>query len=377
MNNNLAPTHQQLYGTCYVLWYSKSNNYSIVEAEFKVLLDYYFQSDSLIEFSESLSKLDKSLDSDAICKTIETYLNNCNKAKEDSLEIRPKFTETGRNILTQYSISGKCIRIYFDSDLVKKTIHPQIAHLETETNSKPHTIFDVYLDNGNLCLFKDGQLITAVPKRNYHLLQGKFVMQLLCLTHDKNESDWISTFHGSTITNETSSVLFVGTSGSGKSTLCSLLASHGFNLVADDVSAMSSKDSNIYVNPSALSIKKGAFSTLKPIITGFDDLPITIFNKSKGHLKYVPFPSPKNNNYPCKAIVMVNYKDNTDTKLEEVRVNEILETLIPDSWLSPDPFHAKQFLDWLETISFYHLTYSDTKSVLRTLNGLFAKLDKS
>jgi len=50
-----------------------------------------------------------------------------------------------------------------------------------------------------------------------------------------------------------------------------------------------------------------------------------------------------------------------------------LETLIPESWLSPNPKHAKQFLDWLQTLAFYEITYSDTESVLKEIKTIFLK----
>ena len=96
-------------------------------------------------------------------------------------------------------------------------------------------------------------------------MQGKFIMQLLCTIHDKEEKDWISTFHGSTITDGNSSILFVGESGKGKSTLCALLTANGFDLLADDVSPLLSHNKCIYHNPSAISIKEGAINVLQQL----------------------------------------------------------------------------------------------------------------
>ncbi len=51
-----------------------------------------------------------------------------------------------------------------------------------------------------LFLYKDGQLRSCVPKSDYHFIQGKFTVQLLCIMHGKEEGDLIGTFHGSTLT---------------------------------------------------------------------------------------------------------------------------------------------------------------------------------
>ena len=85
----------------------------------------------------------------------------------------------------------------------------------------------------------------------------------------------------------------------------------------------------------------------------------------------------KKDHYPCDAIILVNYKHKSETLLESVSIKTLLETLIPDSWLSPNPLHAKQFLDWLETLEIYKLTYSDTQSVTKTVSKLFKHLNKN
>ena len=185
--------------------------------------------------------------------------------------------------------------------------------------------------------------------------------------------DWIGTFHGSTITDGTSSILFIGESGKGKSTLCAILASNGFGLVADDVSPLSSQTLGIHTNPAGISIKKGAFELLKPMVNHFEAVPEIHLNKFKGIVKYVPFEPPIQSHFPCYTIVLVNYKKDSDTVLEEITVSKVLQTLIPDSWLSADPKHAEQFLDWLKSVTFYKLTYSNTQSVVKEVNTLFKK----
>ena len=377
MNTDLAPTHQRLFGLYWVLWYSISNNYSIVEPDFKTLLDYYFQSNALGEFADKISLTDNESNSSAIASNIKSYLEHCNKTEIPVVESSPKFKASKGEILSQYIVKSKKIQINYDTDLVKKVIHPSLAHLEIKQEIEPQFIFDVYLDDNNLCLFRNGEQITTVPKYNYHLLQGKFIMQLLSIIHEKDEEDWLGTFHGSTISDGSNSILFVGKSGKGKSTLCALLAANGFELLADDVSPMLSENSHIYHNPSAISIKEGAFKTLQSEVVNFDELPITLFNKTKGPLKYIPCANPKYDNYPCKAIVIVNYKDNAEIKLENTSIKTLLETLIPESWLSPNSIHAKQFLDWLERIDIYQLTYSNTNNVVSELSALFKTFKKN
>lgn len=376
MNNSLAPTYTKLLGDYWILWYAKSNNYSIVKPEFKSVLDAYLQSKSVNEFALHLGDADDTTTA-TIIQNIETYLKDCNFLDTNNLSHKIDFTAKHRNILKQYVYDGIPFQIYFDSEKVAKIIHPAIAHLQTQLKITHDTTFDIFLEDDKLYLFKDKKFVVSASKLEYHKIQGKFIMQLLCTLHNKKDKDWIGSFHGSTISDQTNSILFIGNSGKGKSTLCALLAANDFKLVADDVSAMLVEDKFIYSNPLAISIKKGAFKTLASHIKDFNALPTVVFNKVKGQLKYVPTENTITDNYPCKAIVMVNYQKNADTHLEVISVKQVLETLIPESWLSPNPLHANQFLNWLETTETYQLTYSDTDSVISEITALFNHLRPS
>lgn len=376
MNNSLSPTYQKKIGDNWLLWFAVSNSYSVLDNEFKFILDSYLEADTEEIFDTYIQNNYPSKNASVIADTIRDYLTQSNIS---SSEVESEITELDtsyRNITKYYAINEKIIRVNYDSELVLKTIHPSIAYTSVTTNDSVDTTFDIYLKNDTLYLFQENLLITSAPKLEYHKIQGKFIMQLLCTIHNKTESDWISTFHGSTITDGNSSILIVGESGKGKSTLCALLTAHGFNLLADDVSPMLSKDEAIYYNPAAISIKEGAFTILENHIDNFKNLPSIIFNKQKGTLKYVPCIKPKQLHYPCNAVILVNYKKDSDILLKEVSVKRLLETLIPDSWLSPNPYHAKQFLEWLSKIKIYELTYSEIKDVTKKVSNLFESLSK-
>ncbi|WP_179374563.1 hypothetical protein [Winogradskyella wichelsiae] len=375
MNTALAPVEQLLIGDFWVLWYAKSNTYSIVNTEFKLLLDEYLVSESKTQFLNSLYfEEDKELQN-KIVENLFSYLQNCNSPySKSTTSTSTDLDKRQRYISKQYNFEHKIVQVNYCSELVLKTIHPSIAHYCNISKSKVDVLFDVYLKENHLHLFKNEELISYVPKKDYHYIQGKFIMQLLCELHNKTEKDWIGSLHGSTITDENNAILFVGKSGKGKSTLCALLANTDLKLLADDVSPLLSKDQHIYYNPSAISIKQGAFKLLEPLVNNFNKLPIVDFNKTKGNLKYLPCTKPKQNHYPCRAIILVNYKPESKTLLEPISIKTILETIIEDSWLSPKPKHAEQFLSWLKNMKLYQLTYSDTTCVTKEVSNLFKEL---
>jgi len=85
----------------------------------------------------------------------------------------------------------------------------------------------------------------------------------------------------------------------------------------------------------------------------------------------MPCAKPKQDHYSCRAIVLVNYKPDSETIIEPISIKAILETIIEDSWLSPNPKHAIQFLDWLQKVQLYQITYSNTDSVTSKISTLF------
>lgn len=375
MNSNLAPTCKKLFGDYWVLWYAISNSYSVVSLEFEALLDIYLSANSYNAFSSATPIALNVTEKERIFKSLHNYLESCNQpyvlSDKDSIALNTAF----RNISKHYVFEDRSIQIHYSSESVLKIIHPAIAYYCKSLNDTINVTFDVHLYNDQLCLYKNETLITAVPKTDYHLVQGKFIMHLLCELHDIEEQDWIGTLHGSTITDGESSILFIGKSGKGKSTLCALLAAHGFDLLADDVSPLHSNNRHLYYNPSSISLKEGAFNLLKPFVPHFDELPIVEFNTTKGPLKYLPSCKPEKDHYPCQAIVLVNYTPDSETILEDISVQLILETLIEDSWLSPNPKHAEQFINWLHTLPLLQLTYSSTPSVLSEIATLFKQFN--
>ncbi|SNR30128.1 hypothetical protein SAMN06265371_1018 [Lutibacter agarilyticus] len=66
----------------------------------------------------------------------------------------------------------------------------------------------------------------------------------------------------------------------------------------------------------------------------------------KGLLKYIPPQQHVENtiqHLPCTKIVSIKYNYLTPTTLIKTGVDKVLQTLIPDSWVSPQHKNAKQF----------------------------------
>ncbi|NRB60117.1 MAG: hypothetical protein HRU50_09315 [Winogradskyella sp.] len=372
MLQTLAPTYQTSFDDTVLLWFLKSNKYALVDRDFNNILNHYINATSLADFNCVLNDLDEASDATLVSQHLETFLKDCNTILSEGSTVVLPFNHENRDSSELYQIGDTFIEMHYSNALLKPLFHTALEqYLAKNRSASQKLIFDIHLENGNISLYINEQHVISARQGDYHKIQGKFIMHVICAIHKRLESEWLGTFHGSTITDGNNAVLFIGNSGKGKSTLCALLAQHGFQLLADDVSPMLSEDRKIYSNPNAISIKHGAFEVLKPYLKDFDALPKTSFYQNKGQTAYVPQNTFELKGYSCKAIVMVNYKAGAETALKRTTIAPVLETLIPESWLSHNAKHAKQFMVWLEQVQLYELTYSNTESVVDRISSLF------
>jgi hypothetical protein len=246
-----------------------------------------------------------------------------------------------------------------------------IAHLETESQDHIKLQLFIRYKDDELQLQKNENPIEIFPSSEYHKLQGRILFHLINLLHDTDEKDWMGLFHASAVSYKGRGLLFMGSSGSGKSTLVSLLSAHGFALLADDTVPIKSGDQHLYLNPSAVSVKEAALPLVQTFWPHTQSHTPGIVTKGKGNLTYIPMQEHLHTvGVPCSAVIRVNYQKDTPTQLTPLDIKSALETLIPESWISPNPQNAKSFMDWLTTVQFYELSYSDFQEVLPLLKSL-------
>lgn len=379
MKNNLAPTYSQIINPYYILWFQKSNSYIIINEVLNHYLTNYLAASNKSDFISKITSTGNfkngNSEAEAIYNDISLFLEEQHKPFSLIESLEKEFNNRYRNFKKSYKIDKHAVEIYFSSEKLMQYIHPQLMHLCSTSNTKQTTVFDIYEEDNELFLFKNEVFIGSYQLTNYHLLQGRFVMELLCVLHNKKEHDWLGTFHASTVSNGKEAIMLVGDSGNGKSTFCALLMANGLDLIADDITPVLSKNQQVYRYPSAISIKQGAFDMLTKYFTNFNEFDSFDTGTKKGLLKYIP---PKVNHentiqhVPCTKIVYVKYNNNSPTTLIKTSADKVLQTLIPDSWVSPQQKNAKQFLSWLTNITYYELNYSNNYKAMELFNQLFS-----
>ncbi len=375
MKSKLAPTLTQQVGDNYILWFKKSNRYIIVENSLFGLIQYFLNSNTKTEFEQSLLQLEfDSVTTANLYKEIGVLLDDCNVDCPEQVLPDLLFTNSHRQLPVYYQIDKTFIAVHYESEDIKSFIHPQLAHLSIKNETKdPDVVFDIYIENDAMCLFQNELIIGSYPLKEYYLLQGKFAMLLLSALTNTEEMDWLGTFHASTIEKNDKAVMVIGDSGSGKSTFTALLLANKYHVLADDITPILAKDKKVYKYPGGISIKSGAFGLLESVIPNFESLPLVYINPYKGHVKYVPSDVYEDflKGYPCKTMVCINYQKEQPTSLKTMTINEALEILIPESWLAPKQERAKQFLTWIQDVSFYKLTYSNHEEAILKFSELF------
>ena len=373
MNLHLAPTQSCKLIDHEVLWHQSSNNYSIVSSTFVSLINHYLKARNRNDFVEGIQATFGFDEATALkLATDITQQLEAASTVEENIPITPASYDTSLALISKYY---RAVNFTFQIKAQHKGllqyVHPALAHLECENSPNNQIEFYISENADGLHLFLNQQHCGSFAKKNYHLLQGRFIMLLLGALHQQRDEDWMASFHASTIAKNGKAVMLTGASGKGKSTLTALLAFNGFEFVSDDVTGMLYPNREVYSYPAAISIKAGAFEVLKPIIPELSQQPLAE-NHPKGQVKFLPVAAQTPANYPCNDIVLVHYHPTpVKAQLKPIPTVKALETLIPDTWISPKPEHARAFLDWLPGLKTFELHYHHNADAINLMENLF------
>ncbi|MEO5788568.1 hypothetical protein [Gelidibacter sp.] len=360
---------------CSVLWFEPSNAYVAISNILMDMVDIYLASNSKKDFLKELKR-----DSDIPPQQAEAYYNeisellissNSSSTSDIQKPEIPSIPNDGLEMI--YNFSTKTVKITFGSEHIKDLIHPQWAHAKVGHNNAITSSFHIFKNEDVLYLFKDQTYIGHYPASDYHLLQGQFAVELINIFYNKKESDWMATFHASTVCNDNEAIMIIGDSGNGKSTLSAVLMANGMDVLADDFTPLSATNSEVYRFPSGISVKEGAFEILGAMYPDFEKFPTHKSTSKHVNIKYIPPIKSFNtavSHVPCKKIVYVKYDAQATSQLKEVAIENILPTLIPESWLSPLASNAQLFLDWLKDVQCFELCYSDNDYAVAQLRKL-------
>ena len=359
-----------------VAWSESSNKYLILENTTALIFKKLNTGVSIKEIASELAKelslpinkttdfltdLEKNIDVLKIKK--DTSL-----IKEDTtIKIPEKF-----EFIKYYKINKLVFKVEFHSEYELYLVHPKFAYLEIEDkNIHAHT-FTIFCEADFIYFYVEDNFIGAWNKNEEHFFQGKFSMELIQKIHQKEEKEWMGVFHASAVSNGKKSVLFLGDSGNGKSTSLALLQANGFTCLADDFVPIDIYNKEVYSFPASISIKKNSLDTLLPLYPELENSAEYHFKRLNKVVRYL---KPNNLDFlshlPCKDLVFIKYKKNSDLKFDKISKIEAFQQLVPDSWLSPIKENAQIFLDWFASLNCYQISYSENKEMIATVGKIF------
>jgi len=360
-----------------LLWFEKSNRYVVTSKVNSNIIKQYMNPDesrdSFIVYMLQHFKMESD-EANTLYDDITIFLNDINSNDDTNILQNNVPSVPTSYIEESYRFFEKIITIRFETELIKSLVHPQIAHHTIKNNLQYDILFDIFKTDDDLHLLKNGIHVGSYKTQSFHFLQGRFALELTNTIHNTQIDNWIAAFHASTVANGKESIMIIGDSGNGKSTLSVLLMAHGLDILCDDFTPLYADDLKLYRYPAATSIKKGAFDALKPYLNNIDQLKTHTSGPKKVNIKYVP---PIHNYeevesyFPCHKIVYVKYNSEADNSLNRVSSGKVLETLIPDSWISPKEEHAVKFINWLKNVQCYELNYHSNDFAISKFRALF------
>ncbi|TDU42912.1 hypothetical protein BXY82_0313 [Gelidibacter sediminis] len=360
----------------FIFWFERSNQYLVVSKTINDLLGLFFETTNKSSFLTACIDQNISLEeAHTIYDDIHKLIKQANtSADQNSASVLiPKIATP--IVIKQYLLKTSSVIINYGTLELEKFIHPQWAHALTKKKNCDHTTtFDVFKVQDHNFLFVNKKYIKHYHANESHVLAGQINLQIINALYAKEESDWMATFHASTVCNDQEAIMIIGASGNGKSTLSAVLMASGIDVLADDFTPLLAENKEVYRFPSGISVKVGAFNMLKELYPDFEEYPLDVSTSKNVPIRYIP---PIKNlesgtsHLPCKKIVYVHYNPTAISSMEKISTARILETLITESWLSPLTSNVELFLDWIKDLQCYELIYSDNEMAVSKFNELF------
>jgi len=291
-----------------------------------------------------------------------------------SPELRIEFDDCAFPLFYEknYLIGNQLICFRYGSEWLMNCFHPAMAHLETNSPKESH-LFEVFESDDLLVFRYNGKAVEAFDPENSQFLRGAVSQKLFGVLYGVADLDWMVTLHSAAVSDGQSAIIFPAQAGSGKSTISALLQAHGFTVLSDDFNVINRNNGFVYRLPLAISVKEGSLKTLESFYPEL--LNIAPEKAATGKVvRHLPVGNNKPGSkaaFTVKAFVFVKYSETEPFVFEEVEKREAIQTLLPETWVNPDPDNVARFFDWFDKISFYRMHYANYQDAINAIELLF------
>ena len=378
LTNEIAPVIRKI-DDAFVVWFPNGNQYlRLEEPAFFVFQGYEKGLNSDIIANQCAERYQ--IPEDECLQFVIEIINGIDAIRQNPVINEPdctKNTELQTKSFSLYSvhkyiIGEKLLQFHFETRLYEHYLHPLLQHLETEICPTEPFLFELFGHNGKIVLRVNKQVKGMWNEDETHLLNGMASLQILNAIYEKKDHDWMAIIHASAVTNGTKTIAFTASPGSGKSTMAAMLQQKGFTLVSDDFVPLERVTQHVFPFPAAMSVKGGATELLSALYPSLQKQEEAQLSRTNKLVRYLPVEG-KALPTPVKEIIFIKYDPVVDFELEKVPRLEALKMLLDETWTSPSPENASQFLDWYCEVSCYRLTYSNNQKALQSISELFER----
>lgn len=364
-----------------IVWLAGFNTYVLVVSPIDEIIKRIFQNESdqqIIDYCRSQLDLNYEEACEVLAK-VQSNLKELQHKKRHDFEIAPEHYKRHIPFVFKhkrfYRINGIVFQIEYETAELEHFIHPKFAHLEIIRSSVSSNHFQLFWVDKEMVLIVNKELIGNWSREMEHFMSGKVSMEILQRITATKERDWMGVFHAAGISDGKQGVLFLGDSGNGKSTLSAILMASGFEVLSDDFLPVDGKTGHLTAFPAAISVKKTAIDMLSSQFPELINAQEYAYPASNKWVRYLSNPLALNKapeRIPCKALVFVKYEENSDLEFIPLQKDIAFQKLVPDSWISPEPGNAEEFINWFTQIPCFQLTYSNNAAMLKTVKKIFA-----
>ncbi len=368
-------------GDSTAVWFAASRSFVLFEKPAWEVFDKYSHGFTAPEIVANLS-LSYSVSEDEIQQFVNDIiiwvdqLNDTTNKVYHSPELRVEFDDCVFPLFSEknYLIGNQFICFRYGNEWLMNCFHPTMAHLETNSTVEG-LLFEVFESDELLVFRYNGKAVEAFDIENSQFLRGAVSQKLFGVLYNVADLDWMVSLHSAAVSDGRSAIIFPAQAGSGKSTISALLQAHGFAVLSDDFNVINRNNGFVYRLPLAISVKEGSLKTLESF---YPEL-LTIVPEKAATGKVVRHLPVGNNKpgsktaFPVKAFVFVKYSQDESFVFEEVEKREAIQTLLPETWVNPDPDNVARFFDWFDEISFYRMQYSNYQDAINAIVLLFKK----
>jgi len=277
-------------------------------------------------------------------------------------------------VVRNYTILNHTLTFAFESSMLEYSIHPLLAHLETNESGKGEVYFELFKHRGKFAI-----RVTRDQAKTWlfdfpELQKGRVFIEILNTIYRKVETDWMTIVHGSAITDGRSTILFTAPCGGGKSTIAALLQAQGFQVVSDDMVPIDAKTGKIYPFPTPISVKEGAVVTLLPLYPDLENSQLFEYPAQSKQVRYLTFdhaPQKKGMINRAKALIFIRFDPTIDFQIETVSKLDAIKRFNNEAWVSSTPENARRYINWFIKLPVYQLTYSNNEKAVEAINQIF------